>query len=93
MERCIGQLKRRFHVLHGEVCVSPQKTCKIIHVCAILHNICKDRNIPLPPDDADDDLEDAAGANENVPANPNAAAPDGRNGHRFRDYIANLHFK
>ena len=44
-------------------------------------------------DGDDDDLEDAAGAKENVPANPNAAAPDGRNGHRFRDYIANLHFK
>lgn len=48
VERGIGQLKRRFHVLHGEVRVSPQKTCKIILSCAVLHNICKDRNIQLP---------------------------------------------
>lgn len=48
VERGIGQLKRRFHVLHGEVRVSPQKTCKIILACAVLHNICKDRNIQLP---------------------------------------------
>lgn len=93
MERCIGQLKRRFHVLHGEVRVSPEKTCKIIHVCAMLHNICKDRNIPLPPDEDDDDLEGAAGANEDGPANPDVAAPNGRNGQHFRDHIANLYFK
>ncbi|KAK3859062.1 hypothetical protein Pcinc_034785 [Petrolisthes cinctipes] len=92
VERCIGQLKRRFHVLHGEVRLSPEKTCKIIHVCGMLHNICKARNIPLPPDEEEDDVDGAAEPNEDVPANPNAAGPAGRNGHHFRDYIANLQF-
>lgn len=59
----------------------------------MLHNICKDRNIPLPPDEDDDDLEGAAGANEDGPANPDVAAPNGRNGQHFRDHIANLYFK
>ena len=55
MERGIGQLKRRFHVLHSEVRLEPQKTCKVILACAVLHNICKLRNIALP--DAEDDEE------------------------------------
>ncbi|XP_046577279.1 putative nuclease HARBI1 [Haliotis rubra] len=48
VERGIGQLKRRFHVLHGEVRLSPQKACKVIIACAVLHNISKDRNVPMP---------------------------------------------
>ena len=50
MERGIGQLKRRFHVLHGEIRLTPAKTCQVIVACAILHNICKRRNIQLPDD-------------------------------------------
>ncbi|XP_048879280.1 putative nuclease HARBI1 [Brienomyrus brachyistius] len=34
VERGIGQLKRRFHVLHGEVRLSPAKVCKVITACA-----------------------------------------------------------
>ncbi|KAG0721247.1 hypothetical protein GWK47_046841 [Chionoecetes opilio] len=45
VERGIGQWKRVFHVLHGEVRVSPQKTCKIIMACAALYNLCKERNL------------------------------------------------
>lgn len=48
VERGIGQLKRRFHVLHSEVRLTPLKTCKVILACALLHNICKFRNIDLP---------------------------------------------
>uniref|UniRef100_A0AAZ1XA43 Putative nuclease HARBI1 n=1 Tax=Oreochromis aureus TaxID=47969 RepID=A0AAZ1XA43_OREAU len=40
VERGIGQLKRRFHVLHGEVRLRPEKVSKVIIACAILHNIC-----------------------------------------------------
>ncbi|XP_067659984.1 putative nuclease HARBI1 [Haliotis asinina] len=48
VERAIGQLKRRFRVLHGEIRLKPEKAAKVITVCAMLHNICKDRNIGLP---------------------------------------------
>lgn len=63
--RGIGQLKRRFHVLHGEVRLTPAKVCQVITACAILHNICKARQISEPPenghnDDEEDDEEDCA---------------------------------
>ncbi|KAK4293628.1 hypothetical protein Pmani_033690 [Petrolisthes manimaculis] len=54
VERGIGQWKRRFHVLHSEIRLTPAaKVCKISFVCAILHNICKDRNIQLLLEDED----------------------------------------
>ncbi len=54
-ERGIRQLKRRFHVLHGEIRQSPERASRIIMACCILHNICKALNIPLLDDDDDDD--------------------------------------
>ncbi|KAK9976517.1 hypothetical protein ABG768_021722 [Culter alburnus] len=39
VERGIGQMKRRFHVLHGEIRLTPEKASRIITVCAILHNL------------------------------------------------------
>ncbi|XP_045115832.1 putative nuclease HARBI1 [Portunus trituberculatus] len=58
VERGIEQWKRRFHVLHNEVRVAPDKVCKVIYACAILHNFCKNRGIPLPDaDDCDDGAE------------------------------------
>ncbi|KAF1371909.1 hypothetical protein PFLUV_G00274340 [Perca fluviatilis] len=55
VERGIGQLKRRFHVLHGEVRLRPEKVSKVIIACAILHNICKVRQIAEPLEDGDED--------------------------------------
>ncbi|KAK6293355.1 hypothetical protein J4Q44_G00356810 [Coregonus suidteri] len=55
VERGIGQLKRRFHVLHGEVRLRPEKVSKLIIACAILHNICKVRQIAEPLEDGDED--------------------------------------
>lgn len=67
MERGIGQLKRRFHVLHGEIRLSPDKACQVIVACCILHNICKDRQIPCPLDDGDlDDSQQDDGDGLNV---------------------------
>ena len=43
VERGIRQWKRRFHILHAEIRVkSPAYVCRIIEVCAMLYNICKD---------------------------------------------------
>ena len=46
-------MKRRFHVLHGEIRLTPERASTVITVCAILHNLCKRRDI-LQPDDNDD---------------------------------------
>ncbi|XP_052267393.1 putative nuclease HARBI1 [Dreissena polymorpha] len=47
VERGIGQLKRRWGVLHSEIRMEPLKACKVIMCCSVLHNICKARNIPM----------------------------------------------
>ena len=60
-------------------------------MCAMLHNICKARNIPLPDDNVEDAVEEGHAAGEQFHLDP--AIPAARNGHPFRDYIANLHFK
>lgn len=97
MERGIGQLKRRFHVLHDEVRLSPPvKVCKVVHVCGMLHNICKERNIPIPFDGAD--AAAAAGAAnarqaEEVPVVLPLPAGHRNLGRMYRDAFCNLHFK
>ncbi|XP_045116297.1 uncharacterized protein LOC123507444 [Portunus trituberculatus] len=48
--RGIGQLN--FHMLHSEIRVGPpSKVCQIVEVCALLHNICKARNIIFPEEE------------------------------------------
>lgn len=91
VERGIGQLKRRFHVLHGEIRVSPAKTSQIVMVCAALHNLCKERNLQLP------DQEDIGLQQEEQPEerNLNEHPLPGRaqDGLFYRDRFANLHFQ
>ncbi|XP_033995593.1 putative nuclease HARBI1 [Trematomus bernacchii] len=48
VERCIGVLKRRFHCLHSEMRMHPERVCVIIAATAVLHNICVKKRIPLP---------------------------------------------
>ena len=53
MERGNGQMKRWF--MHSaEIRLTPERASTVITVCAILHNLCKRRNIPQPDDDDDD---------------------------------------
>lgn len=91
MERGIGQLKRRFHVLHGEVRVSPAKTSQIVMVCAALHNLCKERNLDLPdePDVDQQQLEDRPEPNHIQPFVPARV----QGGMLYRDNFATLHFQ
>ncbi|KAK3873579.1 hypothetical protein Pcinc_021422 [Petrolisthes cinctipes] len=92
VERGIGQLKRRFHVLHGEIRVSPPaKVCMVIEVCAMLHNICKDRNIGIPAgEDYNNGEEDDDQQPLEPPPQPAAARP--REGLLYRDQFVNVHF-
>ncbi len=53
IERTFGVLKRRFHVLHSENRMSPDRVCTVVVACCILHNIAIDNNEPLP--DFEDD--------------------------------------
>jgi hypothetical protein len=94
VERGIGQLKRRFHVLHGESRLCPHKACKVIIVCFILHNICKARLIPCPHDDDedgndDDDDDNAAGNGDEAVGNHQNGQTEGL---RYRQLFAETHF-
>lgn len=71
--------------MHGEVRLAPEKVCKVITACAVLHNICKARQIADPPTDNRADEED----DEEYP-------PQGRDlsqsGNPYRAQFTNLHF-
>ena len=44
IEQTFGRWKRRFHLLHSEIRIKPQKVCILIGACAVLHNIAILRN-------------------------------------------------
>ena len=57
IERSFGVLKRRFHILHSEIRMSPERACTIIVACFILHNIAVKLREPEPQlDDGSDDF-------------------------------------
>lgn len=52
VERTIGLLKGRWRCLDatgGALCYRPEKVCKIVRACAVLHNLAQLQNVPLPP--------------------------------------------
>jgi hypothetical protein len=66
VEKAFGVCKQRFRAIHksgGVLTYAPEKCCKIIVACMILHNMCMDAGIPLEDDDdlpreEDEDEED-----------------------------------
>jgi hypothetical protein len=58
IERSFGLAKQRFRCLHksgGQMMYSPEKCCRIVLACFILHNICVQHNIPLDEDEDEDE--------------------------------------
>ena len=55
IERTFGILKRRFHILHSEVRMSPDRVCTIIAACCVLHNIAIDNNEPEDEEEEDEE--------------------------------------
>ena len=82
IEQTFGRWKRRFHLLHSEVRMHPEKVCQLIGACAILHNIAIAFNEPM---EDEEDYEDDE---------PDVQEYQGRQrGHLIRDHIANTFFK
>lgn len=54
LTRAIGQLKRRFHCLHGELRMAPDRCCGIVVACCILHNFAKQMGMPDEEQDEPD---------------------------------------
>lgn len=59
----IGQLKSRFHCLHGELRLEPTKAGRVIIACVVLFNISKDFGVLMDehadPDEAVQPNQDA----------------------------------
>lgn len=81
IEQSFGWWKRRFHVLHSEVRMKPEKTCQIIGTCAVLHNIA----ILLKEPKVDYQLEE-----DNQPDMVAYRGPE--NGKLIRDHICETYF-
>ncbi|KAK7871143.1 hypothetical protein R5R35_013361 [Gryllus longicercus] len=67
IERCFGQLKRRFPILQSRIRLSTEKVPSVILCCCILHNIAKylqDEDFPEPGDQEDEDELIHDGVNE-----------------------------
>ncbi|XP_064648763.1 putative nuclease HARBI1 [Lineus longissimus] len=92
VERGIGQWKRWFNCLHGQLRYSPQKSCEIIAVCAALQNIAVNRGLPdfedLPIEHQQPRQPQPDDDHENV-----AVLPDRPNGAAARNDIVNNHFQ
>ena len=58
IEQAFGVWKRRFHLLHSEIRMRPEKVCMMIRACAVLHNIAILRKEPLYGDAEADDQPD-----------------------------------
>ncbi|XP_061190799.1 putative nuclease HARBI1 [Saccostrea echinata] len=90
VKRTIGQWKRRFHVLHSEIRMCPERACRIIMACAVLHNLAKLLNTPIidedgeSEDDFDEDSDDDDADNNRV--------PDNLGGRAYRNHITMNHF-
>ena len=56
IEQTFGRWKRRFHVLHSEVRMAPEKVCLIVGACSVLHNIAIMQNEPLEDEEANLDI-------------------------------------
>ena len=81
-ERAFGVLKRRFHILHSEIRMAPNRVCTIMAACFGLHNNAKDYNEPEDnEDDDDDDDNDMDDIYQGV-----------NTGNAVRQYITNTYF-
>ncbi|XP_060759492.1 putative nuclease HARBI1 [Neoarius graeffei] len=51
IERAFGVLKRRFHCLHGELRMIPDRVCNIVCATVVLHNMARDLQLPDPEEE------------------------------------------
>ena len=65
VQRSIGMAKQRWHCLRCCLRLQPQKACKVILVCFMLHNCARHFKLPPPPHDSDNWKKDDAGDEKN----------------------------
>ncbi|XP_062605623.1 putative nuclease HARBI1 [Saccostrea cucullata] len=83
IEQTFGILKKRFHSLHCGLRTKPERACRIVTVCAILHNIGIERR---------DILQDIDVMNEMNESALDIQVPDDAVGRTVRDHIRDSYF-
>ncbi|XP_061167531.1 putative nuclease HARBI1 [Saccostrea echinata] len=82
IERAFDWWKRRFHVLHAEIVMTPERVWTVIGGCAVLHNLAISFREPLADEDQDLDVDGNIQGQYNGPE-------DGKN---IRNYIKQHYF-
>jgi len=54
IEQMFGRWKRRFHVLHSEIRMAPEKVCMFVGTFAMLHNIALLLHKPMADEEVDE---------------------------------------
>ena len=72
IERTFGLLKRRFHILHSEIRMAPDRVCTIVVACFVLHNIAINLREPEVDDGHVDDEDCDVQEQYHGPENGNA---------------------
>ena len=82
IERSFGLLKRRFHVLHAEIRMAPDRVCTIIVACIVLHNMAIHLREP--------ELDDGLSGDEQYDLHEQYRGPE--NGNAVRRHITDTFF-
>lgn len=54
VEICFGKLKSRWRMLQKKMDVDPEFAPMVITTCCMLHNMCEDLRLPVPPNNTED---------------------------------------
>ncbi|XP_062602602.1 putative nuclease HARBI1 [Saccostrea cucullata] len=79
------QQERRYNGL------CPERACKIIMACAVLHNLAKLLNTPIIDEDGESDYDSDEGSDDDD-ADNNNCVPDNLDGRAYRNHITINHF-
>ncbi|XP_062602463.1 putative nuclease HARBI1 [Saccostrea cucullata] len=70
----------------------PERACKIIMACAVLHNLAKLLNTPIIDEDRESGDDSDEGSDEDDADNNNNCVPDNLDGRAYRNHITVNHF-
>ncbi len=69
--RVIGQIKRRFHCLHSELRLEPERAGRVIVACVVLFNMSKDLGVLMDEEDEDHEMVEERRGAEDPPSDGN----------------------
>ncbi|XP_033731089.1 putative nuclease HARBI1 [Pecten maximus] len=83
IERTFGRWKRRFHILHSEIRMQPERVVTLIMACAVLHNIAMSMREPLIDGEEDNAVDEVEG---------DAAYNGPQDGQAVREHVTRAYF-